>query len=428
MPKSIAETKESSGGLTRSSKTRCISETCVVPDGDEHGQGFASDEPREQQDIQEAREPLTQLQHSRHRDPLVLSTQEVEDIAELCLKVILDHEAEMAAVFSTLSVQCDAECGGQGLPASAEAHSEASGRPVRRKAAETNAEKYSRRRTGRLEPFAAYADVRPAYFQEPHVEIEAGGDVRAAAEATLSEEDLAVYTKRTVAVLLLVGPSPIRVDDMRKCWLATPQHLRKRNFAALVFSRAAKIMAKCFGLELMSFRVRGAKYVGLRQGLRFGAHLRAIRSPREEELRGFLLFLSTQFLSAQAELPLEALKSNLCLVGRNDLLRDFDEASLLKAVHFREAPHKLDSLGALLSECESLKYITLTRRAVGTGEEAGDALFLAPTHRLLQELQLESFRSECRARFGVEPPDTQLRALEGEVTVEAAPSQNETVS
>lgn len=44
----------------------------------------------------------------------------------------------------------------------------------------------------------------------------------------------------------------------------------------------------------------------------------------EEELRGFLLFLSTQFLSARAELTLETLKSSLRLVGRYDMLRDFN--------------------------------------------------------------------------------------------------------
>lgn len=44
----------------------------------------------------------------------------------------------------------------------------------------------------------------------------------------------------------------------------------------------------------------------------------------EEELRGFLLFLSVQFLSAQTELPMDSVKSTLRLVGRGDLLQEFD--------------------------------------------------------------------------------------------------------
>ncbi|CDJ31158.1 uncharacterized protein EMH_0078310 [Eimeria mitis] len=90
------------------------------------------------------------------------------------------------------------------------------------------------------------------------------------------------------------------------------------------------------------------------------------------------------------------------------------EASLFKAVHFREPSHKLETLGDLLSECESLKYITVKRRPSAAGEGARDILYIVPTDRLLQELQLDSFRSECKAKFGVDLPDARLTALEGE--------------
>lgn len=43
-----------------------------------------------------------------------------------------------------------------------------------------------------------------------------------------------------------------------------------------------------------------------------------------------------------------------------------------------------------------------------------DILYIVPTERLLQELQLDSFRSECKATFGVELPDTRLLAPEGD--------------
>ena len=53
----------------------------------------------------------------------------------------------------------------------------------------------------------------------------------------------------------------------------------------------------------------------------------------EEEIRGFLLFLSLQLLSYQAELPLEALKASIRLVGRQDLLQGFDGEAALGLLH-----------------------------------------------------------------------------------------------
>lgn len=402
------------------------SESSAASSGSDKG---AAGEEREEQDTQELRSQLTQeRQHSRHGALIHLSPEEVHDIAELCLAEILDYEAEMAAIVFPSLEQSGSQPDGGGVPSRAKDSSGATDRRVRRKAAEVDGERNLRRRLHGLEPFAAYATVRPAYFQELRRANEAPGDLEVTQDPAFSEQDLAMYTRRTVTVLLLCGPSPMRVDDLRKCWLATPQHIRKRNFAALILSRTARTMACCFGLHMVCFSVRGTKYVSLSQGLRFAPHLRMVRSCREEELRGFLLFLGIQFLSEQAELPLEVLKSNLRLVGRNDLLRDFDEASLLKAVHAtKEQAHKHDSLEALLTSCEALRYITITRRSSNFGEDAGDSLFIAPTHRFLQELQLDNFRTECRSNFGLEPPDLPLRPPEGEYLMEG-PSQNETAS
>ncbi|KAL8269971.1 hypothetical protein Esti_006105 [Eimeria stiedai] len=256
------------------------------------------------------------------------------------------------------------------------------------------------------------AKLRPASFQELRVAAaEAESDLRATMDSALSEADVAVYAKRTVAALLLASPWPLRLEDVRKCWQASPLHSRRRSLAALVLCRLAGISSPAQGSELPG---SWNKYVALRQGARFKPHLQLLRSRREEELRGFLLFLSAQFRSSRAELPLETLKAHLRLVGRSDLLRDFDGEEAAKRFHSEFILQRLDSLEAFLSYCESLKYITIVRRSLGADADIGASVFILPTGRLLHEVQSDAFRAECREHFGVEPPDTPLQPPEAE--------------
>ncbi|KAL8439804.1 hypothetical protein Efla_006819 [Eimeria flavescens] len=372
----------------------CSAEACWAADGEE-GRRQGSQEAADSRVARggQARLPaMQQWQQQPRQPPLHLSAQELQGIAELCRDVVDEHEAELEALAAAVS-------GGLGAPkleAPSAAAAEVEGFSSSSK--RTAAESLVRRQLAEPESFAAYAALRPVYFQELRVQREAPADGQ---EAAVPEErgrggqkdtdvclvclqDVKAYVQRTLAALLLASPSPVRLDELRKCWQANPQHLRMRNLGALVMSSAAKAAASCFGLELTSFCMRG-----------------------EEEVRGFLLFLTAQFLSSVGELPLETLKANLRLVGRADLLQDFEEASLFKPPHLRDQPLKLDSLGALLLSCESLKYITLTRRPLGLGAE--DAVYVSPSHRLLQELQLAAFRAECREQFGVEPPEGPLQ-------------------
>ncbi|CDJ65325.1 hypothetical protein, conserved [Eimeria necatrix] len=74
----------------------------------------------------------------------------------------------------------------------------------------------------------------------------------------------------------------------------------------------------------------------------------------------------------------------------------------------RHTDSQLDSLVGLISECESLKYIVVKRRPSAVDEDTQDSVFLAPTGRLLQELNLNKFRRECKEAFGLQPPGSRL--------------------
>ncbi|CDJ46630.1 hypothetical protein, conserved [Eimeria brunetti] len=352
-----------------------------------------------------------QQQQRKANAPVLLSPQEVDNISELCLQVILEHETEKACRPSSTLLQTVIHAGSAPLGAPrCQVNNQLSGgsREVSEEGAGSNVNPSS----DKPGSFAPYEAFTPACTQQLQA-TSAAGRGEASQDPSVPEQDLDLYATRTISVLLLAGQSPVRIEDLRRSWMALPMQLRKRNFTWQVLGRAAAIATSCFGLQLLSFQVKGTKYAVFTQGLRFVPHLQLIRSRREEELRGFLLFLSLQFLSYQAELPLEAVKASIRLVGREDLLLGFDESSLLKAVHFREPSHKLESLGDLLSECESLKYIIIKRRPSVAGEGAEDALYIMPTERLLKELQVESFRNECKATFGVELPETRLLTPEG---------------
>lgn len=361
-------------------------------------------------------------QKSSHKSAVSLSPQELSKVAQLCLQVVLDYEAEAAdlAAAALSGTPTDAVQGPLGALVAGEEASADIDSQGKRKAPLVKLERGGRRRRVDSGPFAAYAAFRPAHSQQ----LRTGDGLLEGNEASqglaCSEEELDLYMRRTIVILLAAGNVPLRMEDMRKCWQASPQQLRRRNITAQVLSRTAATMAACFGLHLVSFLFKGSKYITLRQDLRFAPHLRLIRSRREEELRGFLLFLSTQLLSARAELTLETLKSSLRLVGRHDMLRDFDEASLLKTTHFGEHLTKPGSLGALLSECEALKYISVTRRCLDGGEDGTDVFYIMPTQRLLQELQLNNFRKECKSNFGVEPPNMPLCLPDAECVGEGA--------
>ncbi|KAL8428477.1 hypothetical protein ACSSS7_007204 [Eimeria intestinalis] len=316
--------------------------------------------------------PLTQRWEQHMRHPLHLSQQEVSDLTQLCLGVIEEHEEEQAAL------ACAALCRKRGLDdvrASEEGLEEEGGDPHLHRTGERSA----RCRIDEVNNFANYEALRPAYFQELRVaSAEAANDLQATGDPALSEASgegavMPVTTTREVSVSCLLS---VHREDV--AFLSGTPHD--------VLSRSRTILS----LALLA----GNKYIALRQGARFKSHLQLIRSRREEELRGFLLFLSAQFLSARAELPLETLKAHLRLVGRSDLLRDFDE---------------LDSLEAFLSYCESLKYIIIVRRSLGADVDIGASIFILPTGRLLHELRSDAFRDECREHFGVEPPDTPLQ-------------------
>ncbi|KAL8448757.1 hypothetical protein Emed_003569 [Eimeria media] len=378
-------------------------------------------------------------QHKRH--PLHLSSQEVADITKLCLGVIEEYEEEKALLASAISSK-------RRLHDSHDSQASAESLEDRRGDALSPGGKNARRRIEGEPLFADYAALRPAYFQELRLENadEATGDTRATGDSTLSEEDVALYAKRTVAALLLASPWPLRLEDLRKRWQTTPLHARKRNLTALVLRKRQDLgflpgTSHDFlhrprsTASVHSYRFRGkwphiCNYI-LIQPTRtlVQPHLLLTVSlitkrGGEEELRGFLLFLSAQFLSARAELPLETLKAHLRLVGRSDLLRDFDEASLLKTLHGREQPLDLDSLEAFLSYCESLKYITIVRRSLGADADIGASIFILPTGRLLHELQSDAFRAECLEHFGIEPPDTPLHPPEAEPPDSSRPSQS----
>lgn len=381
--------------------------------------GGSTDQPQHSLGSLTQQSQQQQQQSLSANDPSRRSEQEVEDVVQLCLEVIREHEAETASL-SPRALQ-------QSVTHANLFPTEASGCHTSSKQTsdsyvdlEEGTGSCPSHHSDKPDPFAVYEAFRPEHAQQLHANNVAGSG-EATQDPSVPEQDLDLYATRTLTVLLLAGPSPVRVEDLRRCWMALPTQLRKRNFTALVLGRTAAIASSCFGLHLLSFQVKGTKYVVFTQGLRFGPHLQLIRSPREEELRGFLLFLSLQFLSYQAELPLETLKASIRLVGREDLLQGFNEASLLKAAHFRETSHKLESLGDLLSECESLKYIMIKRRASAAGEEAEDIIYIVPTERLLQELQVDTFRSECMTTFGVELPDTRLVAPEGEGLEGATP-------
>ncbi|OEH79871.1 hypothetical protein cyc_02229 [Cyclospora cayetanensis] len=460
------------------------------------------------------------------KSPVSISPEEMESRAELCLQVILEYEAEMSSILPLAEASSvgEFERDPEGLEGATETTSRAGGGPQQKRRRHNSSEGSDLLLAEKgLQRFAAYEDFKPAFAQQTCALSDAPGDGAATQDAALAEEaaqrrrehdmrylgvraheeaatapfpvclpsqqDSSLYTKRSIALLLLAGPSPVRMEDMRRSWMAPPQRLRRRHFAMRIlmllcscssslpmkgshgrnpfellwpsaallsftrcvadppgesFTQSVLVWLSCmyalmtalspFGVPCMTVST-GTKFVALSQALRFSPHLQLIRSRREENLRGFLLFLSVQFLSAQAELPLEVLKANLRVTGnirvplecsRNPLNQCsirvrtwlctccFLEASLLKAPHLREASHKIDPLGALLSECEFLRYISVERRHSGVGEEAEDTLFVAPTHRLTYELHLDKFRSECKAAVGVEPPDTSLKLPEAE--------------
>ncbi|CDI82612.1 hypothetical protein, conserved [Eimeria praecox] len=304
--------------------------------------GGSTDQPQHSLGSLTQQSQQQQQQSLSANDPSRRSEQEVEDVVQLCLEVIREHEAETASL-SPRALQ-------QSVTHANLFPTEASGCHTSSKQTsdsyvdlEEGTGSCPSHHSDKPDPFAVYEAFRPEHAQQLHANNVAGSG-EATQDPSVPEQDLDLYATRTLTVLLLAGPSPVR--------------------------RTAAIASSCFGLHLLSFQVKGTKYVVFTQGLRFGPHLQLIRSPREEELRGFLLFLSLQFLSYQAELPLETLKASIRLVGREDLLQGFNEASLLKAAHFRETSHKLESLGDLLSECESLKYIMIKRRASAAGEEA----------------------------------------------------------
>lgn len=166
----------------------------------------ANDEERgaagEERDEQGTQELTQERQHSRHGVPIHLSPEEVHDIAELCLAEILDYEAEMAAIISPASEQSRSQPAGGGVPSSpAKVTNGATDRHVPRKAAEVDGERNLRRRLNGLEPFAAYATVRPAYFQDLRCEDEAPDDLA----ATCSEQ-----VSSTATCFISVGLGRIR--------------------------------------------------------------------------------------------------------------------------------------------------------------------------------------------------------------------------
>ncbi|CDJ59748.1 hypothetical protein, conserved [Eimeria maxima] len=378
----------------------CVqSKTCqsYSPEGGEETEGTSRDPIDTLHRSLDSSAQLTQQQQQQQQQQeqlsvttqVDLSQKGVEDIAELCMQVILKHEAEVTNSFPSALLKSVINANYVATSASGchVNHLLANGSHAD---PEDGTESHLSPPCSESAPIAACGEFAPAFI-EPLQASSAASNDEAPQDPSVTEQDLDIYTMRTITVLLLAGPYPVRVDDVRRCWMALPVQLRKRNFTALVLGRTAAIAASCFGLQLLSFQVKG-----------------------DEEIRGFLLFLSLQFVSFQAELPLETVKASIRLVGRQDLLQGFDEASLLKAVHFREPSHKLESLGDFLSECECLKYIMIMRRPSAASEGAGETLCIVPTDRLLQELKLDSFRSECKATFGVELPDTRMHTTDRE--------------
>ncbi|KAL8451088.1 hypothetical protein Emag_002896 [Eimeria magna] len=182
--------------------------------------------------------PLEQRWQQHKRHPLHLSHQEVADVTELCLGVIEDYEEEKAAVASAISSKRrldDSEAPEEGL------EDGLGDRQHKRSAVNSPGDKNARRRTEEESLFVDYAALRPAYFQELRVaSAEAASDMRATVDSTLSEADVAIYAKRTVAALLLASPWPLRLEDVRKRWQATPVHARRRNLTVLVLRRLAR--------------------------------------------------------------------------------------------------------------------------------------------------------------------------------------------
>lgn len=166
----------------------CKSELSDVPDGSEGRQEPACEEPAAPR---HALGPLThQRQQHHHRPPPVLSPQEIDEIAQLCLEVILEHEAQVAALAPEALTQHVTETLGdtQGAPASAEEANGGVDHVIWRKAAEPNREKNARRKIDRSHPFAAYAAFRPAFSQQLRVASEATSDHDMSQDAAFSEE------------------------------------------------------------------------------------------------------------------------------------------------------------------------------------------------------------------------------------------------
>ncbi|CDJ65324.1 hypothetical protein, conserved [Eimeria necatrix] len=222
---------------------------------------------------------------------------EAEAVSERCLQVILEHEEEAASLSPAILLQRlkEVQSGRQGDALYPDDYAPADCPHVGQTSTTNEGPQTSQPVDG-----VAFDVDKTTFRHKPHVESERNR-AETQQDSQVQEQDIALYATRTTAILLLSGPSPVRLDDLRRCWMASPMLLRKRNLTALILNRTAGIAASCFGLHLLSFLTKG-----------------------EEELRGFLLFLSTQFLCLQAELPLRTLKSSLWSVGRQDLLRDFD--------------------------------------------------------------------------------------------------------
>ncbi|CDJ36292.1 LOW QUALITY PROTEIN: uncharacterized protein EMH_0075840 [Eimeria mitis] len=201
-------------------------------------------------------EKQQQQQQLSENAPVPLTPQQVDDISELCMQVILEHEAETASRLSSSPLQ--SVIGASSVPAGA-----AEGHDVNSQRTSGSNEDSEERAESRLSapsnnpgPFAAYEAFTPACAQQQHATT-AAGNIEASQDTSVPEQDVELYATRTITALLLAGPTPVRVEDLRRCWMALPMQLRKRNLTTLVLGRAASIAASCFGLQLMSFQVKG---------------------------------------------------------------------------------------------------------------------------------------------------------------------------